>query len=222
MLTTGTYLHMREILKKIMKKDSHCFDLGGYHIRSLYFDDMYDSALRDKYQGYSHRKKFRIRIYNRSDRLIKLEIKEKHQDYIHKISSPISREEYERIYDGDISFLYNSRNEVREQYYLEFRTKYLKPAVIVDYQREAFVIPFNDIRITLDKRLSAAVPEKDIFSDNCVSSLVGAEYSVIMELKYNNFFPGYLRNILEGYCSNRLAVSKYMLCREHVSRQIGM
>lgn len=59
-------------MKHLLKKDPHASD-GGYMIRSLYFDDYWNSAYEEKESGVLMRKKYRIRIYDYSDRSIKLE-----------------------------------------------------------------------------------------------------------------------------------------------------
>lgn len=216
LLDHGAYLQLREVLQKVMKSDPHTIDEDGYHIRSLYFDDMYDTALVEKALGLVNRRKFRIRIYNYSDRVIKLEEKIKYEDYIQKNSCNISREEFDRIISGDVSFLHDNNNRVKENYYLNIRNKGLRPKVIVDYFREAYILPYNQIRITFDKQLSSAKPQKNIFNSNLFSNSVGKEYAIILEVKYNNFLPEFVRKTLEIYSSHRLAVSKYMLCRENL------
>ena len=50
---------------------------GGYTIRSLYFEDYWNSSYEEKEAGILMRKKYRIRVYNFSERSIKLERKRK-------------------------------------------------------------------------------------------------------------------------------------------------
>ena len=70
--------HHFDILKgrigSIMQLDSH---LQGdtYNIRSVYFDDYYDRYMNENESGINDRSKIRIRIYDHSDKIIKLEIK---------------------------------------------------------------------------------------------------------------------------------------------------
>ena len=52
-------------MKPLMKLDPHA-ENGGYLIRSLYFDDYWNSAYEEKESGVLMRKKYRIRIYNYS------------------------------------------------------------------------------------------------------------------------------------------------------------
>jgi len=218
LLHPGQYLQLRQILKKVMHLDRHVTSDEGYHVRSLYFDDVYDTAMQEKLLGHVRRKKFRIRIYNYSAGCIKLEIKEKYQDHIHKKSCVIFPEEYEKIIRGDVTFLNDSEDVIKKTYYMEFRNNLLKPKVIIDYLREAYVLPYNQIRVTFDKNLSAGKPCREIFNRDLYVKRLGQDYAVILEIKYNNYFPQHLRSILEMYCSNRLAVSKYLLGREFLNR----
>ena len=54
-----------------MKNDKFANADGDYHIRSLYFDDINNTALFEKQAGILTRKKYRIRIYNLEDNVIK-------------------------------------------------------------------------------------------------------------------------------------------------------
>ncbi len=213
LLDYRTYLQLSSALKKVMRIDSNTVNKDGYHIRSLYFDDMYDTALNEKIIGVLNRKKYRIRIYDFSEKKIKLEEKIKHHDYIQKNSCTISKQEYNRILTGDVSFLHGTNETVKENYYLAIRNRKLAPKVIVDYMREAYILPYNQIRITFDKQLSVTKPNINIFDSELPSNRVGGEYDYILEVKYNNFLPNHIKQILGMYCNSRLAVSKYLLCR---------
>ena len=74
-------------------------------IRSLYFDDYWNSAYNEKMAGVDFRKKYRIRIYNCQDSHIKLERKIKLSNYIHKDSASITRQEFDWITEGRYDFL---------------------------------------------------------------------------------------------------------------------
>ena len=77
-------------LRECMQLDPHAGE-GGYMIRSLYFDDYWNSAMEEKDAGVLMRKKYRIRIYNCSDKSIKLERKKKFGSYIYKEAAPLTR-----------------------------------------------------------------------------------------------------------------------------------
>ena len=65
--------------------DPH-YGAQSYHIRSLYFDNVYDKALRERLNGQECREKFRIRYYNFDDSYIVLEKKSKFKDLCGKQS----------------------------------------------------------------------------------------------------------------------------------------
>ena len=64
-------------LQGLVRPDPHAGADGVYRIRSLYFDDYYDSCLKENESGTDPREKFRIRIYNHSTEHITLELKKK-------------------------------------------------------------------------------------------------------------------------------------------------
>lgn len=68
----GDLLALRSRLEAVMARDVHAKQ-GVYHIRSLYFDNLEDKALREKLDGVNGREKFRIRYYNGDTSLILLE-----------------------------------------------------------------------------------------------------------------------------------------------------
>lgn len=69
------YLILRQRLQSLIEKDQHANESGEYHIRSLYFDDINNTALADKLGGLRERAKYRIRIYNIQDNIIHFEKK---------------------------------------------------------------------------------------------------------------------------------------------------
>ena len=64
-----------------------------YEIRSLYFDDAWDSCMNENAAGVDQREKYRIRIYGPESDVIHLEIKEKNRGLTKKRSCELTREE---------------------------------------------------------------------------------------------------------------------------------
>lgn len=71
-------LTLRQRLRVIAQPDEHTLD-GKYDIRSLYFDNIEDKALREKLDGINIREKFRIRYYNGDTSYIHLEKKKQNR-----------------------------------------------------------------------------------------------------------------------------------------------
>lgn len=74
LINEGEHAALACRMAPVFKLDKHA-RAGGYTIRSLYFDDYCNSAYEEKDAGILMRKKYRVRIYNGSDKVIKLERK---------------------------------------------------------------------------------------------------------------------------------------------------
>ena len=195
-------------LKPLLKLDENAKD-GGYMIRSLYFEDYYKTSYNEKDSGVLRRKKYRIRIYNCSDRSIKLERKKKYGSYIYKESARLSREEVYKILDGDYDFLLKSPQSLCREFYYECVSNVMRPRVIVDYEREPWIMDEGTVRITFDMDVRAAVGNFDIFDETLPALTVLEPGKCVMEVKFTEFLPRIVRDILPDK-----AVSKYVLCYE--------
>ena len=74
-INPGELAALRQRLLPVLELDKHCVDGKPYIIRSLYFDDIDDSAFYEKLGGGMHRDKYRIRIYRYSNKEIFLDRK---------------------------------------------------------------------------------------------------------------------------------------------------
>ena len=137
-------------LPAFLSPDPHA-EGGSYLIRSLYFDDYWNSAYEDKDSGVLMRKKYRIRIYNYSDRIIRLERKKKFERYIFKESAPLTREQLYAILEGSFDFLLHSPHPLLQEFYVECVCSQMRPRTIVDYDREPWVRDEGTVRLTFDR-----------------------------------------------------------------------
>lgn len=214
-ISQGQYQVLARILRILLSKDEHTDENAEYFIRSLYFDTIFDDALLDKIAGIENRNKYRIRIYNCSDSIIRMECKSKYGNYIAKRQVVISRDLCEQLMAGDPTGLENTSSGLLREVFREMRLNLLRPVVIVDYIREAYQHPAEDIRITFDKQLRSGLFSHDLFDPNLPTVPPLASDQIILEVKYNRFLPPYISNILSlaaGW-STRSAISKYTLCR---------
>lgn len=215
-ISTGEHAIMSRRLRMTMAQDAYAAKNGGeYHIRSLYFDDPFDSAIRDKLNGEGTRDKFRIRIYNYSDKAIKLERKHKNGQYIQKSSLNLSRPECDALLKGDCRFLLKRPEPFAGQMYGILTLNQLKPKVLVDYDREPYVFPAEDVRITFDKNIHTGLRSIDLFNPNVpmlpVSDLRNC---MILEVKFNESLPAYIQMLIQLGAAQHTAASKYLFCRQ--------
>ena len=94
----------------------------------------------------------------------------------------------------------------------------MKPVVVVEYKREAYVHPFGNVRITFDKDISASTRTLDMFSDSYVTQKVLPEGVMVLEVKYDDYLPAHIKSMLQGIEVNACAISKYVMCREEKRR----
>ena len=218
-ITPAELTVLRGVLKPVMQLDPNGNENNEYHIRSLYFDTINDDALEEKIAGVGNRKKYRIRIYNFSDKVIKLECKSKYGDLISKQSVSIPRELAEQLIAGDPDGLQRMRHPLLHDVYREMRTRLLRPAVIVDYVREAYIHQAEEVRITFDKQVRTGLYSVDIFNPQIPTYPVFDDPVEILEVKFDEFLPGYLQSILSGVTAQRSAISKYTWCRRYENKE---
>ena len=187
---------------------------GEYMIRSLYFVDVNDSAYREKIMGVDFRKKWRIRIYNCSDKRISLERKTKNGSYIYKESAQLSREEFFRLLDGDYRFLLEKGSNLCGEFYFECTSKLMRPKVIVDYDRTPLVMDAGTVRITFDKCVRAAIGSFDIFDAELPTLPAIEPGKLVLEVTYTAFLPQTIKRLLPLNGQEFSAFSKYAACYE--------
>ena len=219
LITPAELSVLRGVLKPITQFDPNGDENNEYIIRSLYFDTINDDALMEKIAGVGNRKKYRIRIYNFSDRVIKLECKSKYGDLISKQSVSIPRDLAEQLIAGDPEGLQRMRHPLLHDVYREMRTRLLRPAVIVDYVREAYLHPAQQVRITFDKQLRTGLYSTDLFNPSLPTYPVFDDPVEVLEVKYDEFLPSHLQTVLSGITAQRSAVSKYTWCRRYENKE---
>ena len=210
------YQVLSRTLKATLNPDPNGDENNQYHIRSLYFDTAYDSALYDKINGTANRDKYRIRIYNFSDQMIRLECKSKFRDLISKRSVRITRDLAEQLISADPTGLESTASGLVSDTFREMRTNLLHPVVIVDYLREAYLHPAEEVRITFDMQLRSGLNSVDMFNPYLPTVPPFDHDEIILEVKYNQVLPPYIASLLtyalrDGAC--RSAISKYVYCR---------
>ncbi len=198
-------------LKQHLAPDPHAAG-GSYNIRSLYFDDWKDSAYREKLMGVYARQKWRVRIYNYSDDKIALERKKKRGQYIHKESADLTREEFERLLAGDYEFLLRREENLCREFYVGCVTDILRPKVIVDYRRTPLILEAGTVRLTFDEDIRAAVGGFDIFDRRLPVISAQEPDKVLLEVKYTEFLPQLIRQLLSEGAREFQSFSKYVAC----------
>lgn len=200
---------LRGLLDSVLPRDRYSA-AGPYYIRSLYFDTAENGDYHDKLLGVSERKKLRLRLYDRQAPTVKLEIKAKRAKTSHKQSAVLPRETALALVNGDPAPLLGEGAAARAAYAL-YQGENRAPAALIDYERTAWVFPVGRARITLDSCLRAAKSD-DLFGENVpMVGLLGGQ--TILEVKYDQPLPGWIKRLLSTVPGTLLSISKYALAR---------
>lgn len=205
---------IRERLIAVMDRDSHAGESGKYEIHSLYFDDFRNSCAIENNAGDGIRFKYRIRYYNDNSGRLTLEKKSKNNSFCHKTSCKLTLEQYEKIVNDDVTDLvYDEDNPLLQEFCLAIITKGFRPKIIVNYEREAFVEPINNIRITFDRAISASDSFEDFLACDYRKIPILPERKSVLEVKFDDVLPAYIRKVLQVESVTQQSFSKYYLCR---------
>ena len=202
---------LRQRLGAVMKRDAHAVD-GKYFIRSLYFDNAADKALREKLDGVNNREKFRIRYYDLDPSLIHLEKKSKRNGLGRKETAELTAAEAQSIIDGDWEWMKDADRSLVQELYRKMRSQGLRPKTIVDYIREPFVYAPGNVRVTLDYDIRTGLRSTDFLNPDCVTIPAG-DAPIILEVKWDEFLPSIIRDIVQLEGRHTSAFSKYAICR---------
>lgn len=202
-------------MKVILRPDAYA-GKPSYQVTSLYFDNREDTLWRDAEDGVSFRNKYRIRIYNNIPDPIKLEVKYKAYNRVYKKSKAITREEAARLIAGDcLEDPEPSMDSPVTLFNLAIRQDLLRPRSVIDYHRSAYIFVPGNVRITFDRNIRASSRFDRFLDGGCPWTAVD-ETDRILEVKYDEFLPGFIAQLLETGNMIQYAYSKYRLGRERL------
>ena len=98
----------------------------------------------------------------------------------------------------------------------------LRPRVIVDYDREPWVLDAGTVRITFDQQIRAATGSWDLFDRTLPTLPVLEPGELVMEVKFTEFLPQIIRSLLPPKAQELTAVSKYVLCCDKTAYLHGL
>lgn len=211
-LTYRQYLVLRGRAMQVLTPDSHG-NAGTYTITSVYYDDPEDTGLYEKLDGLAFHSKFRSRTYDYNTDFVRLERKDKQGIMTNKLTSVIP---WQQLSVATCPGAWEHTDGLTRELLQQMQAKEMRPVVAVRYVRDAFYHAGSDLRLTFDRDLEALPPDLQALSDpNFKGVPVLAPGSVVMEIKYGNYLPAFLRKLTRVQAP-QLSVSKYALCRENL------
>lgn len=201
------YMKLIEVIKLTFNHDLHG-DKDAYNVTSIYLDDLVFSGASDKAFGNQFHKKYRVRYYNDIDQK-RLELKEKTGESSVKYSTDINDEVYNGIINQDLNILekYFDDDLIRK-FTLDMLKNLLTPTCFIKYQREAYSDDSNNLRITFDNLLCG---ERYCEGNPEIDYKLIKDTTMILEIKYQNYLPRIVKDLLKIINPNHIAYSKYYM-----------
>jgi hypothetical protein len=214
---------VRKFIACYLVPDEHADPRNNYEypVYSLYLDSPNYTLYRATVTGLTNRFKLRVRFYNQlPDSPAFFEIKERRNEVILKQRAAVRRSSVTRLLAGHwprlADLVDSSTGDFgRLQRFCGLRDRLQAGGkVFLSYMREAHVSEEDEsIRVTFDRQLAAS---------RC-SGLSGMQDlklrripvgNVILELKFTNRFPIWLRHMVRIFSLERISVAKYVSCAQ--------
>ena len=203
-------------LPHIMERDPNAGENGQYTIRSLYFDDVDAAAYYEKVDGLDNRAKYRIRFYNYDGSNIKPEKKEKLGNLTRKTAQTITKRDARALEYAISEGCPDTPEGLTEELRLAVLGRGLRPKVLVDYDRTPFLCHAGNTRITIDENLRTRPYIAHLFASPRAMTPVLQPDEVILEVKFDDFLPGYLADALADIPKVNMAISKFAMCMSFI------
>ena len=208
------YLALRTRLRPVMSVDPHTNADGRYQIRSIYFDNVDDKALREKIDGIGKREKFRIRYYNDDFSFITLEKKMKIDSLCLKYDAVITEAECRKLLGGDLGWMPSHEQPLVRELYAKMQYQRLQPRVLVSYVREPYIFAPGNVRVTFDSNIRTTLFHREFLTKEVADiSATDTPQDRILEVKYDAFLPRIIQDLIQIPSLRQQAFSKYGACR---------
>lgn len=212
------YLQMKSKLDVLLSLDEHCKENGTYSVCSLYFDNSYDKVLSEKINGVDRREKFRFRYYDKDVDFVRLEKKQKINGLCLKTSMLVKKEDVKNIITGKYFEINCSEDTLLSELLFKMRTQGLRPRNIITYDRRAYIYEPGNVRITLDMNLSTRSDVSNYLAvdEGIKLGKIGNDAEIIMEVKYDEFIPLFISDVIGAKKGRVQAFSKYAQSRKYI------
>jgi len=215
LVSEGQMLFLQKQLENYMPYDKFHPDGEAYTIRSVYFDDLFDSFLQENEDGTDNREKFRIRIYNGDFSEIHLECKSKLNGFTKKKKENLTLEECMCYINKEPYDLKTEDGFLKKRVYALNQLSRFQLVQIVEYERVAFVEEIGNVRVTLDRNICGTNRIERFFEENIFGVPALPKGMHILEVKYDELLPDYIKNVLRSVSLRRTSFSKYYYTRKN-------
>ena len=204
LITEEKFNSLLEEIKLHLESDKY----AATTIQSLYFDTENDLLIRRSIEKPKYKEKIRLRSYGLvdEDKKVFLELKKKSEGVVFKRRIIIKEKEA-------FDFIINNKMPDNEQitreidYFIKMYQP-LRPAMLIMYDRIAFIDPCSNLRITFDKNIRYRKSRLNLHSD-LEGELILENDKILMEVKSDFALPLWLVKKLSENKIYKRSFSKY-------------
>ena len=223
-------LAIRDFVRGYLSPDAYMPDAisDGYAVNSLYLDGNPKVLYLQAREGIKNRYKLRIRFYDRAEHSPAfLEIKHRTTETVRKERAAISKQGVRRILErGEFrpeDLLEQDEVSLRTLNNFRHRCRMLnaQPRVYVSYLRAAYVPrDGNLVRVTFDRKMFGYPYHPEVGLHFCDrDGAPSHQNEVILELKFTDRFPPWMRELTQLFGLDRTSFPKYVECVDAVAVQ---
>ncbi len=210
-------------------RDRFAAEDASYPVNSLYLDTPDLALYRSSARGEKNRVKFRLRTYSAApDAPVFLEIKRRMDQIIRKRRVRLGRETLPGLLsrgdfrEEDFGPLGPKELQALSEFSDWIRRFNLRPCASVRYQREAYVGVFGEaVRVTFDRQIACrrcAQYDEGIWKETHAWEAI-PERRIVLELKFTDFSPGWVQDLVQRFNLVRESMSKYVISVSTLSRR---
>lgn len=188
-----------------------------YLVRSIYFEDDFNSNFEEKINGYRIRKKFRLRFYDKDlDKgPVFLETKGRNLERTYKIRSKLNHSDLDIVSQRkSLSSLLSKypKSTLVKDFIFETCKKSLRPKILIDYERMPFINKYGlYFRLTFDQNLSCKKLNNNLRNNLASNNIKCKAGFTILEVKFERSIPLWFHRIIQSYNLRRDSISKFVL-----------
>lgn len=216
---------LRTYVRTFLAPDVHTNDNGTnrYQVYTLYLDGPSLTLCRQTQQGLRNRYKLRVRWYDPAPEAPAfIEIKQRTNDFIHKLRAQVTKAEMQQIvHGGYLSLTEQNRDHSIADVIGEFcerRDRLMaSEIVLVSYTREAYESSLgNHIRVTFDREIWGRACRNDHEPLSPERHREVSNGQVVMEIKFTKEMPGWIHDFIQSFQLTRVSFPKYVACVENL------
>jgi SPX domain protein involved in polyphosphate accumulation len=215
---------VRDFVRSYLTRDRHAIAemRHAYPIYTIYLDDPGLTLYRATVQAQKNRFKLRVRYYDHDEHSpLFLEIKRRVNEVILKQRAIVRRDALEPLLRGECPLrdaCFDADDAESYDVLREFgrlrNSLHAAPKLIVYFEREAWISPADaNVRVTFDRAAKAARHVNTLRPSRWIDARV---QQVILELKFDDRFPTWMRDLVECCDLHRSSMGKYAHCMDRM------